>query len=327
LYYYFCSKAVPLLAKYRDKYRCFNDDIQGTGSVTLAGIMSAARVAGCAFTDMRFLCAGAGSAGLGVCTQIVEGLVQAGLTKEEARSRFVVCSVHGAIGQRDGTHEDPHYAHKQHGHMSAEMHQWVNPSVSDGTSLLDVVKTFKPTVLLGLTAQPNVFSEEIVREMASYCPRPVILPMSNPTHRAECTAEQAYTWTDGRAIVATGSPFAPVTLPDGRVFHPSQCNNMYIFPGIGLAASVGGIRTITDRMLYEASLACANATTAEDIAEGRTFPHVRRIRDVSLQVACAVIREGLKSGQCTKIKESQLKDGLEEFVFRKMYNPHYVPLL
>eukprot|EP00981_Chlorochromonas_danica_P009702 scaffold2799_cov159-Ochromonas_danica.AAC.19 len=314
------TKAVPLLAKYRDRYRCFNDDIQGTGAVTLAGILSAARIAGKSISDMRFLCAGAGSAGLGVCSQIVDGMVKEGLTHEEAMQRFVVCTSKGALGVGDGKYGDPNIKKGTYGD------EWVNKSVSDGAPMIDVIKSFKPTVMLGLSAQPNVFTEEMVREMSSYCERPIIMPMSNPTSKSECSAEQAYKWSDGRAIVATGSPFAPVTL-NGKVLVPSQCNNMYIFPGIGLAASVGGITHITDEMLYKASVACSQTTTAEDIAEGRTFTNVKRIRDVSHKVACAVIEEGVKEGTATKITAKYLQEGIPSLVARKMYYPTYVPLL
>lgn len=318
------SKAVPLLAKYRNRYRCFNDDIQGTGAVTLAGILSAARNGGASITDMRLLCVGAGSAGLGVCNQVMLGMIEAGLTREEALSRFAVCSVDGVIGAADGSHGDPHHKAGMH-----EDHvEWVNRSLSDGTSLLETVRAFKPTVLLGLTAHGGVFTEEIVRLMAAQCERPIIIPMSNPTSNCECTAEDAYKWSDGRAVVATGSPFPPVTLADGRTLIPSQCNNMYIFPGIGLAASVGGITRITNAMLYRAAVACADSMTAEDVAEGRTFPNIKRIRTVSLKVAVAVIEEGVREGLAPKIRPHHLESvGIEQLVESKMYFPAYVPLL
>lgn len=314
------TKAVPLLAKYRNKYRCFNDDIQGTGAVTLAGILSAARIAGSKLSEMKFVCAGAGSAGLGVCSQIVDGMMKEGLSKEEALRRFVVFTSKGAVGKADGSHGDPNCK------SAATSKEWHNQQVSDGAAMIDVIKSFKPTVLLGLSAQPNVFTEEMVREMSSYCQHPIIMPMSNPTSRAECSAEQAYRWSDGRAIVATGSPFKPVQY-NGKTLIPSQCNNMYIFPGLGLAASVAGISHITDEMLYQASLACSQSTTAQDIAEGRTFPCVKRIRDVSHKVACAVIEEGLREGLCTKITSKHLQEGISNLVARKMYLPTYVPLL
>mmetsp|Transcript_29803 Transcript_29803/g.40914 ORF Transcript_29803/g.40914 Transcript_29803/m.40914 type:complete len:166 (-) Transcript_29803:38-535(-) len=165
--------------------------------------------------------------------------------------------------------------------------------------------------------------------MASQCERPIIMPMSNPTSRCECSAEQAYRWTEGRAIVATGSPFQPVRLggTDGRTLTPSQCNNMYVFPGLGLAASAGGITTFTDQMLYEAAVACVNSMTEEERLEGRTFPSVKRIRQVSLAVACAVIREGMRAGLTDKMKILKAEGNIEQYVSRKMYFPDYVPLL
>ena len=137
----------------------------------------------------------------------------------------------------------------------------------------------------------------------------------------------AYEWTDGRAVVATGSPFPSVTLPDGRTLSPSQCNNMYVFPGLGLAMSVGGVSKITNKMLFVAALACTNSMTSEEIAEGRTFPAVKRIRDVSHAVACAVIDEALKEGLTTTLTAANLKEGVPELVARKMYYPSYVPLI
>jgi malate dehydrogenase (oxaloacetate-decarboxylating)(NADP+) len=181
------SKAVPLLAKYRNIYRVFNDDIQGTGCVALSGLMSAARNSGSKLTDMRVLCAGAGSAGLGVCAQLVDGMVEAGLSRSEALSRFLVCTHLGALGAADGQHGDPNH---KGGMYTEHVKPFMNPTVSDGTSLVDCAKQFKPTVLLGMTAHAKVFTEELVRTMAANCPRPIIMPMSNPTAKAECSAEE-----------------------------------------------------------------------------------------------------------------------------------------
>mmetsp|Transcript_24173 Transcript_24173/g.33150 ORF Transcript_24173/g.33150 Transcript_24173/m.33150 type:complete len:597 (+) Transcript_24173:1755-3545(+) len=320
------SKAVPLLELYRHKYRCFNDDIQGTGCVTLAGVLSASRLAGQSLTDMRVLCAGAGSAGLGVCGAIKDGMIRAGLSEKEAQARFVICNNNGALGRSGGVFGDPNHAQGL----------FADPAVAgwacehwDGTPLQQVLEAFRPTVLLGLSAQPNLFNEELIRTMASQCERPIIMPMSNPTSRCECSAEQAYRWTEGRAIVATGSPFQPVRLggTDGRTLTPSQCNNMYVFPGLGLAASAGGITTFTDQMLYEAAVACVNSMTEEERLEGRTFPSVKRIRQVSLAVACAVIREGMRAGLTDKMKILKAEGNIEQYVSRKMYFPDYVPLL
>jgi len=204
---------------------------------------------------------------------------------------------------------------------------WVNEAVSDGTSLVEVVKQFKPTCLLGLAAQPaGLFTEEMVSSMVDYTDAPIVMPMSNPTAKAECTPTQAYEWTGGKAVVATGSPFEPVTI-NGRKLIPSQCNNMYVFPGIGLAASVAGVKEITDKMLYAASVACVDAMTADEIASGRTFPAIERIRDVSHGVACHVIRVAMAQGLTTKVSASLSDEALERLVAQKMYDPMYVPLV
>ena len=179
---------MPLLEKYRHRFRCFNDDIQGTGCVTLAGIIASARNAGVTLKDMSFLCAGAGSAGLGVCAQIVDGMVEAGMSREDAMSRFVVCTSIGAIGATGGEYGDPN--HKRG--LSADRAPWINNAVPDGMPMADVVRHFKPSCLLGLAAQPaGLFTEEMCREMAKHHERPIIMPMSNPTAKAECTPEQA----------------------------------------------------------------------------------------------------------------------------------------
>lgn len=321
------SKAIHLLDRYRHKYRVFNDDIQGTGCVTLAGIMSAARNAGSSIKDMRFLCAGSGSAGLGVCGQIVDGMVEAGMSRAEAMSRFVIVTSVGAIGKPDGKNKDPNHGRG----LSAERSAWLNDAVSDGATMQQVVEEFKPTVLLGLSTQPGVFTESMIRAMSADCEKrgthPIVMPMSNPTSKSECSPEQAYKWTNGKAVVATGSPFPPTKMEDGRVLTPSQCNNMYVFPGVGLAASVAGVTYITDKMLYCAAVACSNSMTQEEIDEGRTFPNIKRIRDVSHAVACAVIDEALDKGLTTKISQSDLDEGIPNLVRRKMYFPDYVPLI
>lgn len=319
------TKANPILTKYRENYRCFNDDIQGTGCVTLAGIISAARNAGTSITDMKFICAGAGSAGLGVCSQIVDGMVEAGLDRKEAMARFVVFTSQGALGNADGTCGDPNTKRG----ISPDRAEWVNSEVSDGASIMQVVESFQPTCLLGLAAQPGgIFTEDMVRAMTTYCDKPIVMPMSNPTAKAECTPAQAYEWSDGKAVVATGSPFDPVHV-GGQTYTPSQCNNMYVFPGIGLAAAIAGTSKITNRMLYRAAVACADTMTPEERDQGRTFPSLDRIRDVSLHVACAVIEEGFTEELNTKLKRVDFPtaESLRDYVCEKMWQPDYRPLV
>jgi len=204
---------------------------------------------------------------------------------------------------------------------------WLNSEVSDGASILEAVQQSGANCLLGLSTIPGIFNEDVVKAALANHPAPIVMPMSNPTSKSECTPAQAYEWTDGAAVVATGSPFPPHTLPSGKVVTPSQCNNMYVFPGLGLAASVGGVSTITDRMLYLAALACSETMTEAEISEGRTFPNLDRIRDVSHAVACAVVEEALAEGLCSKIKGDLTADEISELVSSKMYYPQYTPLV
>ena len=192
--------------------------------------------------------------------------------------------------------------------------------------LLEVVRKYKPTILLGVTAVGGLFTEDIIREMAMHCERPIIFPLSNPTIKAECTAEQAFEWTEGRCIFASGSPFDTVQMEDGREFYPSQCNNMYIFPGLGLGASVCGAKKVTNRMLYIAAEALAHFMTEEELAAGRIFPGLPKIRDVSHRIAVAVVREAIREGLATKVSAEESLD-LDSFVARRMYYPEYVPIV
>jgi malate dehydrogenase (oxaloacetate-decarboxylating)(NADP+) len=196
----------------------------------------------------------------------------------------------------------------------------------DGMPLIDVIKKYKPTILVGVTAVGGLFKEDIIREMAAQSERPIIFPLSNPTTKAECTAEQAYEWTDGRCIFASGSPFDKVEMDDGRVFYPSQCNNMYIFPGLGLGATVCGAKKVTNRMLYIAAEALANFVPEEDVKVGKLFPPLSKIRDVSHCIAVAVVKEAIRAGLATKVRP-QDQDNLESWIAMKMYYPEYVPLV
>lgn len=195
-----------------------------------------------------------------------------------------------------------------------------------GLPLNEIVNKYKPTMLLGMTAVGGLFTEKLIRDMAKHCDRPIIFPLSNPTTKAECSAEQAFEWTDGKCIFASGSPFDPVEMNDGRVFYPTQCNNMFVFPGIGLGATLAGSKTISDRMLYVAAEALANYVSEDELAQGKVFPNINTIRDVSKKVAIAVIEEAIRTGQASKIKDKHIAD-LDAFVARKMYDPVYVPLI
>ena len=309
------DKAQILLNHYRHEHLCFNDDIQGTGATTLAGVLGALRALGQEVHDLgkqRIVIAGAGSAGIGVAQVLMQAMIEQGRTPEEAKDCFFVVDATGLLGVENNdnlSHEQREFTRTEDG----------------GMPLDEVVKKYKPTMLLGMTGVGGLFKEEIIREMAANCERPVLFPLSNPTIKAECTAEQAFEWTNGKCIFASGSPFDPVSI-DGKTFHPTQCNNMYIFPGLGLGATLCGAERVSDKMLYVAAEALANFVTDEDLVAGKVFPPLSQIRDVSRRVAVAVIQQAMEEGQASKLNGKDIDD-LEAFVERKMYDPVYVPLV
>lgn len=229
------------------------------------------------------------------------------------------------------SHRTPHFISdqsligKDRKGLNAEQKSFARKD-DDQTSLLDVVKKYEPTILIGVTAVGGLFTEDVVREMASRVERPILFPLSNPTVKAECTASQAFDWTDGRCVFASGSPFNPVEMDDGRIFYPSQCNNMYIFPGLGLGATLCGASKVTDRMLYVAAEALAKFVSPEELERGVVFPSLNSIRAVSHRIAVAVIKEAMRDGLATKVTHKDAQD-LNSFVSRKMYFPEYVPLV
>ncbi|MFN2138105.1 MAG: NAD-dependent malic enzyme [Candidatus Promineifilaceae bacterium] len=268
--------AFRLLKRYRNSVCTFNDDIQGTASVTVAGILAALRLTGSRLKDHKFLFLGAGEAGIGIAELLVAAMKEEGISHKKAMqscwfvdSRGLVCAAREDLAE----HKLP-FAHEHE--MTA--------------SLLEAVQALQPTALIGVSGQPKTFTKEIVEEMARLNEQPLIFALSNPTSKAECTAEEAYTWTDGRAIFASGSPFDPVTLKDGRRFVPGQGNNSYIFPGVGLGITTVGAKRVTDKMFLAAAKALAEQVTAEDLALGRIYPSLTRIRDVSAYIAAAVAK-------------------------------------
>ncbi len=308
--------AQPLLNNYKGSHLCFNDDIQGTGATTLAGVLGSLRATGAPVTALgqqKIVIAGAGSAGIGVATVLYQAMLEQGVSEEDALEAFFICDEHGLLTQ------------DRVGDLNSEQAFFARSDAKKGLTLQEVTETYKPTILLGLTACGGLFKEPLIRAMADGCDRPIIFPLSNPTTSAECTAEQAYEWTNGKCVFASGSPFDPVVRGD-KTFTPTQCNNMFVFPGIGLGATVCGAKTVSDRMLYVAAEALANYVTEEELAEGKVFPKVSEIRSVSHKVACAVITEAYESNLATKIGTKEMND-LEEFVASKMYDPVYVPIV
>lgn len=300
--------AYGLLQRYRDRALCFNDDIQGTAAVALAGVYAGARASGAAFRDLRVMFLGAGSAATGIGDLLVAALEAEGLSRDEARRRLWFVDRDGLIqSARDdlAPHNRP-YAHDV-----------------GAMGFLTALEAHKPHVLIGATGAPGTFTKAVVENMAAHNARPVIFALSNPTSRAECTAEQAYDWSDGRALFASGSPFAPVVRA-GRVHRPGQGNNAYIFPGVGLGAVAGRLRRLPEPLFLVAARALADFVSDEDLAEGALYPRLTTLRAVSEAIALAVIREADRMGLAA-LTDAERAD-LPGHVQRAMYTPSYAAL-
>lgn len=296
--------AFRLLHKYRDEICCFNDDIQGTGSVTLAGLYASSRLTDLPLHEHTFMFFGAGEAGTGIGDMVVAALQDAGLTLEQARQRCWFVDSKGLVvaGRENLNAHKELYAHQ------AE-HQ---------PTLLDAVNAVRPTILVGTTGQPSTFTPDVLRAMAEINANPIIFALSNPTEKAECTAEEAYTWTDGRAIFASGSPFDPVHLGD-KHFVPGQGNNAYIFPGVGLGVLASGAKHVTDDMFFVAAQTLAKQVSDADLARGCVYPPLSHIMQVSAKIAAAVAEKACEQGLA---RVEPPADWLE-YVQQLQYFPEY----
>jgi len=264
-----------------------------------------------AIASLKVAVVGAGSAGIGVSQALHAAMLEAGCpTKEAAAQNFMVFDKDGLIGaSRTG--------------QSEEVMAFARDDLPDGLALEEAIAREKPGLILGLSGRRGTISEKALRLMGEFHERPIVFPLSNPTSSCEVTPAEAYAWTDGRAIVATGSPFDPV-VHGGKTLEPSQCNNMYIFPGVGLGASVCAAETVPDSMLYYAAVALSRMTTDDELSAGRVFPGVNAIREVSREVATAVAHHAYDKGLART--NPGRGESVEEFVERKMYYPEYVPI-
>jgi malate dehydrogenase (oxaloacetate-decarboxylating)(NADP+) len=300
------ENALGLLARYRDDYCTFNDDVQGTAAVALAGLLSATRITGIPFTDQRLLFLGAGSAATGIADLCVAALVREGLNEADARRRcWFVDSKGLVVAARNDlqSHKKP-YAH-------------AHEPVAD---LASAVRALRPTALLGLSTQHGAFTEEVLRAMAEVNARPVIFALSNPTSKSECTAEEAYRSTGGRAVFASGSPFDPVVY-EGRRLIPGQGNNAYIFPGLGLGALVSRARQITDSMFHAAARTLAEGVPASTLEVGLLYPPLKDIRAVSERIALAVAQVAWSD----ELAQAAMPDDLPATIRSYMWDPVYEP--
>jgi len=302
------QNAFRLLENYRDKYCTFNDDIQGTASVVVAGVLAAMKTLGSRLADHTFLFQGAGEANIGIAGLLAMAMEKReGVPLEEARKKIFMRDSRGLIvkGRSSG-------GISRHKEVFAQEH-------AEMTDLGEIVKAVKPTVLIGAAAQPNVFTEEIVKDMCSFTEHPVIFALSNPTSKAECTAEQAYTFSEGKAIFASGSPF-PAFEGFGKRFEPGQGNNAYIFPGAALGVIAAGIRHIHESVFLFAAEGLANLVTQEDFAVGRLYPDLERIKEVSIKIATKVAEEAYKDGMASTYPEPEDK---EAYIRTLLYDYNY----
>ena len=299
------QNAFRLLKKYRNKYRTFNDDIQGTASVALAGLFSAVRLTGGKLSDQQILFLGAGEAGIGIADLVVSAMMQEGLTAEEARARCWFVDSSGLVVAERKANLAEHKLPYAHEHAPV-------------ATLLEAVEVLKPTAIIGVSGQPKMFTQPIVEKMADLNEKPIVFALSNPTANSECTAVQAYTWSDGRAIFASGSPFDEVEL-NGQRYVPGQGNNSYIFPGVGLGVMAVEAKQVTDEMFQVAAKTLADLVLEEDLEVGLIYPALTRIREVSAAIAVSVAQVAYDQDLATV----PYPDDLLAFVKSHMYEPTY----
>ena len=294
--------AFGLLNKYRDRVLCFNDDIQGTAAVALAGVYASTRLTGIKLSDLRIMFLGAGSAATGIGDLIVSAMQDEGLTQSESRSRLWFVDSKGLVVKDRGNlaeHKIP-YAH-----------------LYEQMDLIHAIGSIKPHILIGATGAPGTFTQEVIELMTSINERPVIFALSNPTSKAECTAEQAYQWSDGKVIFSSGSPFDKVVFK-GKEYHPGQGNNAYVFPGIGLGSIVSNATTIPDDLFLTAARTLANLVSEQNLQDGSLYPRLTEIRNVSLNIATAVADKVYELG----ISQNEKKpENLKQIITDYMYDP------
>ncbi len=299
------TDAIRLLTRYADKILCYNDDIQGTASVAIAGLITALQIKGQPLRDQRVFFLGAGSAGIGIANMIVEVMVDEGLKKEDAQRRISMFDVEGLVepSRKNLSPSQKVYAHKN-----------LKPS----TDLAETVETVKPTVLIGVSTKGGAFTEEVIKAMAKNCDRPIVFPLSNPTDKAECTPEQAYTWTDGKALVACGVQFPDVTVK-GKTYHPGQANNFYIFPAVALAVYATKPKRITDHMFIDAARGSADQVSKDDRDHGMLFPPQSKILEVEITTATRVAEAIFERGEATVPRPTDVRAWIESLTYKPEY--------
>ncbi|OEF25918.1 NAD-dependent malic enzyme [Vibrio rumoiensis] len=307
------KNAMPLLERYKDKVCCFNDDIQGTAAVTVGSLIAACHAAGSKLSAQRITFVGAGSAGCGIAEAIIAQMVSEGLSEEKARSQVYMVDRWGLL--QEGMKNLLDFQQKlvqQHKNIS----DWEGDE--QGFSLLDVMRNAKPTVLIGVSGVPGLFSQEVIETMHAHCDRPIIFPLSNPTSRVEGTPQDIFQWTKGQALIATGSPFAPVKY-EGKDYPIAQCNNSYIFPGIGLGVLAVCASRVTDEMLMESSRALATCSPLDQKGTGALLPPLEEIHLVSKKIAFAVAKKAIEQGVALSITDEAIEAAIDNGFWQPEY--------
>jgi malate dehydrogenase (oxaloacetate-decarboxylating) len=308
--------AQRLLVRYRDQLCSFNDDIQGTAAVATGTLLAAVHATGVPLKEQTIVFFGAGSAGIGISDLLVDAMKAEGLSEAEARARIYAIDRHGLLveGCPEMRADQQKLVRSR-----AEIADWSLASEST-VSFYDVVRNARATVLIGVSAQPGAFTEDVVRQMAANCARPVIFPLSNPTAKAEATPADLYRWTEGRAIVGTGSPFAPIAF-EGKTLHTAQVNNSYIFPGLALGILAVAARRVTDAMIMASARALAELSPARTDPNAALLPPIAEARAISRHIGEAVARQAVSDGVADPVDEAAIKDK----IVHAMWSPVYLP--
>lgn len=308
--------AMPLLNRYRNDVCCFNDDIQGTAAVTLGTILAACKTKQQKLRDMKVVFVGAGSAGCGIAEMLIQQMVFEGLTDEQARKQVFMIDRFGLVTEGMEGLRDFQQKLQQ---KNTDLADWTFSG--DYASLLDVMYCAQPDVLIGVSGQPGLFTEQVIRAMKQGCELPIIFPLSNPSRQVEARPEQVIEWTEGEVIIATGSPFKPVEY-NGNIIPIAQCNNSYIFPGIGLGVVASKAKLISDEMLMAASNALAAASPLVNTGQGSLLPPLAAIAEISREIAFEVGRVAMEQGLALEMSDDALRASIERNFWKAEYRPY-----
>lgn len=307
--------AMPLLTRYRDKICCFNDDVQGTAAVTLGTILAACRVKKLQLSEMNVVFVGAGSAGCGIAEMLIQQMISEGLSEKHARKQMFMVDRFGLVTEGMEGLRDFQQKLEQ---KQSDLDSWSYSG--EYASLLDVVNCAKPSILIGVSGQPGLFTEQVIRAMSQHCEQPIIFPLSNPSRQVEARPEQVIEWTEGNVIIATGSPFQDVEY-EGQNFPIAQCNNSYIFPGIGLGVIASKARLISDEMLMATSNALADASPLAKGESDALLPPLRNIAELSKDIAFAVAKVAMQQGLALEQPDDVLRANIERNFWQAEYRP------